>query len=213
MIGSLMKKDFYINGIYYLIILGLIPLFYVMETDQYYLYFGIMIGFLFNLFYYDHRNHVNRFIGSLPVKLRNVVLSRYITMFSILVCFVLYVWLVDSLAHYGLPYLETQPMTTIEIMILFTFISITISISMPIYYLVKTFMKAIGIQMGLLVFGTFAFAIMLGNEYITFYEPLLLGLFKLIDIQPYVMLILISLLFLYLSYELSAWIYTKKAKV
>ncbi|WP_404454574.1 ABC-2 transporter permease [Oceanobacillus kapialis] len=213
MIGALMKKDFYINGIYYLIISALIPLFYVMEVDQHYLYYGIMIGFLFNLFYYDHRNHVNRFIGSLPVKLRNVVWARYITMFLILVCFILYVRLVDSLAHYGLPYLEFQPMTALEIMILFTSISITIAVSMPIYYLVKTFMKAIGIQMGLLLFSTFTFAIMIGNDYITFYEPLLLGVFKLIDIQPYLMLTLISLLFLYLSFLLSAWIYTKKAKV
>ncbi|WP_058949212.1 ABC-2 transporter permease [Oceanobacillus picturae] len=213
MITTLMKRDFYINAIYFLIIALAIPALYIIEMAEFYLYFGIMMGFLFNLFYYDHRNNVNRFIGSLPVKLQHVVLSRYVLLLVVVVGFLLYTWLVDSLAHNGLPYIESKTMSSIEITILFTLISIAISISIPIYYFVKSITTALAIQGGLLIFGTFTFAILTGNELITFHDSLLLWFFDLIEIQPIVMLIIISLVFLYLSYLLSARIYIKKAKV
>ncbi|MCG3420250.1 ABC-2 transporter permease [Oceanobacillus jordanicus] len=213
MILHLMKKDFYINSFYYGFNALLIPLFYVMGFTESYFFFVIMIHFLFNLFYFDHRNHVNRFISSLPVKLHHVVLSRHLYLLLFLIGFLLYVWLVDSIASKGLPYLTSQPIDALSITLLFTTICIVVSLSMPIYYLVTSFNKAFVIQMGLLVFSTFAFSVTLGNDLITFHEPILSWFSNLIEIQPIIILVAISLVFLYLSYLLSAWIYTKKAKV
>lgn len=213
MIAQLMKKDLYLNGIYYLVIVLLIPVFYVIELSEIYFFFAIILGFLFNLFYYDNRNNVNRFIGSLPVKLHHVVLSRYASLLLFVVGFLLYVWLVDSLAHHGLPYLASQPIDPISMTILFTTICMIVSISLPIYYFVKSFNKTFFLQIIFLLFSSFAFAVIQGNELISFHKPFLKWLFDVIAFQPIVILIVISLVFFYLSYLLSARIYTKKAKV
>ncbi|WP_042222286.1 ABC-2 transporter permease [Oceanobacillus manasiensis] len=213
MITQLMKKDLYLNGVYYLVIVPLIPVFYVIELSDIYFFFAIILGFLFSLFYSDNLNNVNRFIGSLPVKLHHIVLSRYASLLLFVIGFLLYVWLVDSLAHYGSPYLASQQIDSISMTILFTTICIIVSISFPIYYYVESFNKAFFFQIIFLLFSSFTFAIFQGNELISFHEPFLKWLFDVIAFQPIVILIVISFVFLYLSYLLSAKIYTKKAKV
>lgn len=57
---QLIKRDYLINQMYFVIILMAIPAIYIFDISPLFMYMFIMFGVLFNVFYYDDHNHVYR---------------------------------------------------------------------------------------------------------------------------------------------------------
>lgn len=210
---QMMKRDFLINRFYFLIIFLALPVFYVMDLSPLFMFAGMMLGGLFNVFYYEGHNHVNRFISSMPIKKEITVIGRYIFLQLVILFFILYLWVVDIVSHYGLPYISYQPLTLFSLILTITFINIIIAISIPIYYFFQSFMKSLLFQGALFIMFVVSFIIIVRNFdllSIHFIASALTMIESLLSVQPYLVPILFSIVCLFLSYKLSVRIFTKK---
>ncbi|PAV30948.1 hypothetical protein CIL05_04330 [Virgibacillus profundi] len=207
---QLIKKEFQLNLIYIIFLILFIPLSFVMNMPSTSLYIGTILGFIFNAFYYDSKNHVNRFTASLPFRKKYIVLGKYVFFLIVTSAFLLYVWLIDKIARFGLPYLESKPMDWFIVLLIFTSIAMMLSISIPIYYVFQSYIKAFLIQIILLFSIIFGIVIIIGNPYIQVSDKIIRFILDIIDLQPVLILIGFSLGSLYLSYRLASWIYVKK---
>ena len=208
--AQIVEKEFHLNLYYIIFLIMFIPILYIINISGNFIYIAAMLGFIFNAFYYDSKNHVNRFTASLPLKRESIVLGKYIFFLISTAAFLLYIWLVDKIAHSGLPYLESKPLNWFVILLIFTSIAVMLSISIPIYFMFQSYMKAFFIQMILLFSVIFSIAIIIGNPYIQISEKMVLFILDIIHLQPVLILIGFSLGSLYLSYRLTAWSYIKK---
>ncbi|OZU88173.1 hypothetical protein CIL03_13710 [Virgibacillus indicus] len=208
--AQLVKKEFQLNIIYLIFIILFIPFSYVMDMPSTFIFIGAMLGFLFNAFYYDSKNHVNRLTASLPFRKKHVVLGKYVFFLIISAGFLLYLWLVDSIAHYGLPYLESQPLHWFLVLLIFASIAIMLSISIPIYYLIQSYMKAFFVQIVFLFSIAFGIVIIIANPFIQVNDSIIRFILDIIALQPVLIVVGFSFISLYLSYRLSTWIYIRK---
>lgn len=137
---QMIKREYVLNKLFFLSVYLLFPFIYLVNISPIFMYFGIILGYIFNLFYYDHHNQLNHFIVSLPIKKSNIVLGRYASSFTFMTVSLLYLWLIDTLAHYAfsliefLPTIEYKPITASTIIGTFILITIAVTVSMPIYY-------------------------------------------------------------------------------
>lgn len=208
--AQLVKKEIQLNIIYLIFIILFIPFSYVMDMPSTFIFIGAMLGFLFNAFYYDSKNHVNRFTASLPFRKKYVVLGKYVFFLIVTAGFLLYLWLVDTIAHYGLPYLESQPLHWFLVLLIFASIAIMLSISIPIYYLIQSYMKAFFVQIVLLFSIAFGIVIIIANPLIQVNDSIIRFILDIIVLQPVLIVVGFSFISLYLSYRLSTWIYIRK---
>lgn len=171
----LMKRDYYVIHLYMLVILLAIPFIYIAQISSLFAYVGIMMGFIFNVFYYEGHNHVSRYIVSVPVSKSQIVLSRYMFLVITATLLLLYIWFIDILAHYlssvirfWSPDFTNQPITFQTVLFLFMGILVIASITIPIYYICQSVIKALLIQSALLFIGAIigAFAVALFGPYI-----------------------------------------------
>lgn len=192
----------------------MIPFIYVLDLSPQFIYAGSIIGCIFNLFYYDSHNHVNRYIVSLPVNRSHIVRGRYTFLLTVSGTLLIYLWVIDMLANHFLPlinnwiFFETSypPITPIVIMITFIAVIIIIGVSVPIYYFFQSFIKSLFAQ-GILLF-TVVLGIAIFGNYIS--ESIVLAVLDIIDTQPVLIPMTLTFTCLYMSYKLSETIFTKR---
>src|SRR5699024_5456636 len=123
----LFKREFYNTEWLIYFMFFFIPLIYVFDMSIIYPVTFTLIFIILSNFHTDEKFHVNRTMRSIPVKKQTTVKVRYIFLTIALVITILYQSLIDKLAHYGLPYLESESLNSI---LLFMLISIILAISL-----------------------------------------------------------------------------------
>jgi|SRR5690625_2561076 len=159
----LLKRDFWNHWPFilfaFLFILALYTL--GLKTPTGFWFINLLIVLFATIFYSDHKNSVNRFLISLPIQKRNIILSRFIYICLISTLFLLFVWLVDVLY-------QLQQINWVTFLISFTLLSIIIAISFPIYYAISTFWVAVFTQFVFLLIGSLLFTFIMDSPYIRF---------------------------------------------
>lgn len=203
-----MKRDLLLNWNYFLAMFLLVPVLTITNLPQLNigLFSFVMHLIIFNGFYYDTKNNINQLIVSLPVKKENAVCSRYIFFLLTFLTFVLYQWFIDRAAHVALPYVNAHTFTLLDIVFLMNYFFFGMTIYIPLLYFSQLFIKGTIIQLGILfisVVNTNLF-IMPGASIF----PILI--LDTTIVQPSLIFTLFSVLGLYISYKISAWIFTNK---
>lgn len=194
---QLMRRDWMLNHQLIVVVSLLLLIVHIFPLPKIPLitYFNFFIILCAYVFYFDRKNKVNRTIISLPLSKHIIVLARYVFLFLVFTLFFLYVWLLN------------QQLPGSIVLIIFTAICLAIAISLPIYYLVNSFLLAAIIQFLLLSASSLVF--LFGATYELF-DPIYLFFFGLIDIQPVATLLLLSFISLCISYVISCFIFAKK---
>ncbi|MUK88969.1 hypothetical protein GMD78_11350 [Ornithinibacillus sp. L9] len=208
--AHLLRKELQLTKLYILFFILLIPFTYGMNVQITGITIWIMIGFMIMMFYSDSLNEVYRYIVSVPIKRDQIVCTRYIFLLILSGGFSLYLWLIDYVAHIGLPFLEKESLSGINIFSLFTLISIIFSASIPLFYYIKSFHRAMTVYMVLVIIVAFFTAIITFNPLITFDNAIIHFVHSIIEIQPFIILGSFSMLCLFVSYKFSAWIFIRR---
>ncbi len=169
----------------------------------------IISGFIPLVFFLDSQNNVNRFLVSMPIQRKQLVLARYLFLLSITLGAMLFLWLFDAVAYQRLPYLILQSMTGFEILQLFIVNSLLLSIYIPFFYYFRNFTRAVTFFMLSAVFFIYSYAVITGNPLISFDDPIRDFLINITNGQS-IYLLIFSGIVLYLSFRLSFWLFTKK---
>ncbi|MDQ0270900.1 ABC-2 transporter permease [Cytobacillus purgationiresistens] len=210
---SLIKKDFYLNFIYIAIVIICVPILYILNLNSFFIYFGIIMGFLFNGFYYDKLSGTNKTLASLPIKRTTIVLSRYIFAFGLASFSFAYLWIIDMIAHAHLPYLDMPPMTQFSLISQLLIGFILLAVSFPIYYKFG-YIKAIVIQILLLMVGTpaigFIFAYSLTKIDSAKTAEIVFSILDTVYKNPHIFAGTITILLILASFALSKRIFQKK---
>ncbi|HLS34811.1 MAG TPA: ABC-2 transporter permease [Bacillota bacterium] len=197
------KKDLSANIINFVSI-SLLALFLIaFDTSNIACYLFVVSFLAFYLFYSDSQRRVDQFLVSLPVSRKRLVLSRYIVMIGytllVLVCHIL----IDSFFHVFESALYTPRLDSLTVALIIMFISLLIAITVPIYYIFRSYIVA----------GTICFIVLLFTMMVSF------GIINSIDVHQklrdlfipaQIPLILIAMLSLYVSYTLSSFVFKRK---
>ncbi|MGM8364531.1 ABC-2 transporter permease [Virgibacillus sp. W0181] len=207
---NLLKKEAYLHTASLLFFLFYVPIGYVLNLPRPTIYLTVVLLTVANTFYYERKNKVNVFLKSLPVTTQNIVFTKYTVLVLFLTLFLLYQWLIDWLAHGGLPYLDEQPLNGTSIVFTILGLSIVVSVAVPIFYLFRSFIIASTITLITFFIGAFGFAIAAGNTHFPYIDYVLLGVLYIIDFQPILAPLLLASLCLYASYHVSAIIFRRQ---
>lgn len=173
--------------------------------------FIITLSFVINQFYYDQRAYIHRFLISLPMPKKSIVQSRYISVIFIILLYVLIQWLLGFTGvemHYAFHWEDVIAVISLQFVL--------IAIVIPLFYLIPSFIIAAGTIIVMMIFGLFYFVdalvSILGLEEEIIFNDLDPGLVLLVEkyipYQPYLILVIVSIAFLYLSVKLSTYIFS-----
>ncbi|MEN2768607.1 ABC-2 transporter permease [Ornithinibacillus xuwenensis] len=205
----LLMKEIKVSQLYLLILIVLIPLSYVMNVSSTGINIWVILGFLPLLFYLDSQNNVNRFVASMPIKHMHIVLARYLILMMITTGALLFLWSIDYVAHQGLPFLKNHSFSGYDILQLVTLNALFLSVYIPVFYYFKNFTYAITFFLISFVILVYTFAVISGNPYLTFDEPVIDFLVYLLYNQP-IILVVLSLTVLYVSFRISLRIFVRR---
>ncbi|MDY0409039.1 ABC-2 transporter permease [Virgibacillus soli] len=166
---QMMKRDYMLNKIYFFFILIGVPILYIFQYIPTTMFIVMTLGLVFNVFFYEDRNHVTRAIISMPVSTSQAVVARYIFITLTAVCNMMYFAASSSIIkHYpniivGNP-ASFQPLTISQGILTLHITFILLAISLPFYYYFQSAYKSLIIQ-GIVVFlSTLAFIIFINSR-------------------------------------------------
>jgi|SRR5690625_755799 len=188
---------------------------YAINMSPLFITISVVILLLLNLFHYDFHNSVYRFIVSLPISRKKIVLARFIVTGSIALFFISFIWLFDMFVHTyiyprfsgNLGSLEFEPLSPILVLFACLAIVSVISASMPIYYYAQSIAKAVTLQLVLFLVVVVAFILSMFNSLL---EKLFLNFLDLINAVPTLSIISYIILSLSASYFLSVRFFRKR---
>lgn len=169
------------------------------------------------LFFYDDKNHVNRWMISLPIAKKTLIQSRYLfTAIMSVIILLFQVLIMISLS--SLSELSRYMYDWRDIIVLLCMSFIITAICMPIYYAIRSFAVATSIiailSMLTSFFIMFPIIDVLGMDDIIIFNDMDSGFVLLVEkyipIQPYTVLIIISALLFYISMKVSEQLLMKK---
>lgn len=208
---QLLRKDFTITRLYLLLFFLFILVTYIFHVNNITIFMALMIGFPVLLFYFDSHNRVNTFLVSLPFKRGKIVLARYLYLMFFLIGSFIFIGIIEYLAFHQFTFLGNFSYLTFSNIVLnFTILTILLAISIPIFYFFRSFNHGISVFMIFQVFLVYAYTLITSNEYIRFDDKLFSIIQPVINIQPVVMQLIISGLFLAVSYFVSVGLSYKK---
>lgn len=211
----MMKRDYVLNKMMFFIVSLFIPLIYIFQVSPLFIYSGIILGVIFNLFYYDSHNQVNRYMVSLPISKKQIVMARYAFLLTVMVFYLLYTWIIDALAHRLIPNLDIlpdlmyAPISLRSAMMTFSVIMLIMTVVVPIYYFCQSFITSLLVQGGLLIIGFIGFAYLFSKLPESTLKSIA-NIAKWIYTNPTPFTIMFSIVTLAISYPLSLWIFTRK---
>ena len=171
------------------------------SSNLYFLSFVLMMLYAL-LFYLDDRSKVMRTIVSLPIKKRHIIMSRYVSLYTIGLILLLFTFYFDYL-------IDQQAFHFIKVYVAVCALTIYIAISTPIYYLFNQIWVRIVVHYVLLIFSAFAFAFLFADPF-DWFTPLLTVVFMLLDLQPLLMSALFLMVIMYGSYRMCDFIFNRK---
>lgn len=196
---QLLKRDFYIRwhiiGMTYFLLLIVYLLQLPNIPSGTYLF--LFMYFIAISFYSDQLTHINRILISTPIKRNYIVLARYLFIFLNYTVF----YIVD----FTLFHQESMTLFLLK----YTALCLMISISLPIYYLFHSIWIRVVVHFAVLALSTFVFILLLINPK-NMFDFLIFVTLEFIDFQQVLALFTFSGIFLYVSYILSCFIFSKK---
>lgn len=206
---QLYVKDLKISGLYVILFGLFILLTYLFHVNSMGINMTVMLGFLILLFYFDFQHHVLRSLVSMPLNRKQIVQARYVFLYSLTIVFMLFIWLVDSIAFNNLYLGNFTYLTANDIVNYFAIVTVLLAIYLPIFYLIKNFMHAVSVFMIFHFVIVFTYSIIIGNPYITLDDKIASLIEPLWNIQPFVIPLVVSLLVMFVSYLISNWFFVK----
>ncbi len=203
---EIIKRDWWSMWPFILFSFGFIFIIYLLqwEPPNGFLLAYLLFFLLANLFYIDHKSKVNRFILSLPVKRNEVVFARYLFIIGFGHLFILFIWVINLILPIELP------LHWMEFIIMVTMMNFIIAVSIPIYYAVDgNVWVALIIQLAVLLISSFIFVYIAADPHHIFGSVKETWLY-IIDLQPIVFVVIISLIVLTISLSISRIIFAKK---
>lgn len=202
-------------------VLLFIPLSYLLSASISFLGYGLIIGFLAGIYYYDKQSEINRYLVSLPVTRKQIILARYLFCLLVTVSFYLYMFILDFLFFeyfYEMIYgsvpmgLMNNPMSLSSLYIYLGGAIILLSIYLPVYVKLPYFV-ALAIQMiSLVLLPSVIFMLLNLFEILNMDWLLQAGeafiLFFLENIFP--SMIILTVICALISYSISRAIFLKK---
>ncbi|MBM7554308.1 ABC-2 transporter permease [Thalassobacillus pellis] len=210
--NSLLKKELLVNQQFLLLVIVFIPGAYVMNLSPVFIYAGLMLGLVVNLFYCDDKSKANQFMVSLPVDRKSLVTARFLFSFLAILIFLAYTVLIDQIAHLWLAYFSYSPITVSTALLALGAVLILSSLSFPIYYKLS-FMKALTANIIIMVVTPVALITagsLLYHREEAIIKKLVDTVISIVQNQPVVIGGLVILLTVIGSYQLSKRIYTHK---
>lgn len=214
----LIKQHFLINSlISYLMIAGLITGAYLVAIPPTFLFIITILSLAIILFFYDDKNNVNQFMISLPIAKKTMIQSRYLYIALMSVVILLFQWLI-MLSFPSPPEFFRYIYDWRDMIVLLSIAYLSTAICIPIYYALRSFALATGIIAILWCLGSFfmIFPIVsaLGMDDMIIFNDMDAGFVLLVEkyipIQPYAVLIIVSLLLFYISMKISEQLLRKK---
>ena len=189
----------------YLLGMMLIPIFfYLIQFPRvpFSTYIILLYILLASSFHMEKVKHVDRFIISLPVSKRKVVLARYIELTVAVSIGTGLMLLFEATVHH-----TPAARSLITISIIFTIIFTIIAAALPIFYYFDKMWEAILAQIFMMIAGNIIFFVIVFSSIFDVPVDIIL---HIVDLQPTVVMTLFSLTLLISSYFLSCFIYEKK---
>lgn len=206
---QLYVKDLKISRLYIILFALFILLTYLFHVNSMGINMTVILGFLILLFYFDYQHHVLRSLVSMPLNRKQIVRTRYVFLYSLTIVFMLFIWLVDSIAINNLYLGNFTYLTAKDIVHYFVIVTVLLAIYLPIFYLIKNFMHAVSVFMVSHFVIVFTYSISRGNPYITLDDKIASLIEALWNIQPFVIPLVVSLLVMFVSYLISNWFFIK----
>lgn len=159
---QLLKREFYLNRIYFLIVFLTFPLIHGVVYPL--LVFGSILGFaMYQSFYDEFKNHVNHSLVSMPIKKEYIVLARYLFLLCAIILSFLYLWLIDNFANVGLPVLDFGKKTGLSLFLMAILFGLMLAILIPFFYYFQSFQKVFLIHLLLLFVCLIVFTLFVEN--------------------------------------------------
>ncbi len=208
----LLKKDFWMNFSYLLMTLAFIPIAYVLNLSSGFLYYGLVLGLIFNAFYYDNVSGINQYMVSLPIARQKVVTARYVFCLLFALTVFGYQFVLDRLAHAGLPYFAYEPMTEYTLLTRLCGVIILMAFSLPLYF-AFSYMKAFMTQ--LISFAVFIGLVGLIGKFIDKLNVVWLiefvsSILEVLFSYPFMIIVLFTVVISLLSLAISRKIFHRK---
>ena len=199
----------------------LIPLmlfiFYAMHIPPMYLFFVTVISIPIIIYYLNHKYKVDRYLVSLPTHKKTIIRSRYLfTLISatFILLFQVIIMLVFSQLLKGTQYVYRFK----DLVVLLCLTAIICAIVIPIYHIFRSFIMATTV-VAILFFISVIFTLpllvqVLGMEDMIIFNDLDPGLSMLVEemipYQPFLILMILSMILLYFSMIISQKLYSNR---
>lgn len=189
----------------YLLGMMLIPIFfYLIQFPK--IPFSTHIIFLYIIltssFQMEKVKHIDRFMISLPISKRKIVLARYIELTMAISIGATFILLFEATVYH-----TAAARNLITISIIFTIIFTIIAAALPIFYYFDKMWEAILAQIFIMIAGNIIFFVIVFSS---IFDVLVEIILNIVDLQPTIVMTLFSLTLLISSYYLSCFIYEKK---
>lgn len=203
MLWPILKKDLSLSKLYLIITPFLLAILHFGDAGNIGVYSYILLFASYYPFYTDFHNEMNRFMVSLPISRKQIILSRYLAILILMFFTIALHFLIDYTL--SLIFLEARPFSFQPLVLLFTlsFIIILVSIILPVYYYARSFLRGFSINFYLLMLG-----MIISFGLVNSVDPS--KLLNSLSLNPYLLLITLSALCLAISYRLSVFIFSRK---
>lgn len=205
---QLLKREFYLNRIFLLIVFLTFPFIHGVVYPL--LVFGAILGFAtYQSFYDEFKNHVNRSLVSMPIKKEYIVLARYSFLLFAIILSLLYLWLIDIFANDNLPVLDFGKTAGLPLFLMAILFGLILSILIPFFYYFQSFQKTFITHLLLLFVCSFGFTLFVETPIypnLSFIDKI----FNIIPIGPFFIPIVCTIGCLYVSFKLSVYFFNKK---
>src|SRR5690625_2636130 len=156
------------------------------SSDNIYFFSFVLMMLYALLFYFDHSSNVMRTIVSLPIKKRCIIMSRYISLYTIGLIILTFAFIIDySLEH--------QMFHFINVYFALCALTIYIAISTPVYYLFKRLLIIIATLYFFIIFISLCFSFFF-IDFFYWFIPFLNMSFAIIVFQHFVLFLSLFLL-------------------
>ena len=207
---QLFIRDWKSTKLYILILLAIIPISYVIHFPSSSVFIWALLSFLFIVFLIEKQNNVEQFLVSLPLKRKDMVRARYIFLVSLSVLFIGSLWIADLAWHIVVPSSVFSRVDFVNLIQQYWITALLFSIYIPVFYFYKQFIHAATFFMISFTCLIYLNVLTVGNTLITFDDSIRTFIAELFTIQPYLMPIILSIICLFVSYQLSIQIFKRR---
>ncbi|OZU88172.1 hypothetical protein CIL03_13705 [Virgibacillus indicus] len=211
------KQDFSVNtwGTYLSLIL-ILPISYVLFLPSVFMFIATALTIIISIFYYDDRANVNRFLISLPISAASVVKRRYQSIILFSICVILYQWVIGHVVTFFIGS-EHYVYGWKDIIVLICMGAIITAVTVPFFYLFRSFILSVGCIMVLLLLESYysltPLVTVLEMDEVIIFNDLDPGFVMIVEeyipYQPFLILVFASLVIFYMSMKISELLYLR----